>query len=200
MVEHARQALKLHPAPPNVRTMVDLLHVHGALQVTIQAVYRRELAVAEIAFVEPVRVAGVFSGPGFVVPFEEVVRDDAVAVTLPQGAEDGFAVDAGSVRAGAGLEVVRDAAGGGEGSLAEGAGDIGASMGAGVEVLADEAGQLKIIASFEVYTRTGEGREAPYHAEIVLGIKPPLARLAKVLPMAESVHVLLDGFHADKGS
>ncbi|CAF9911288.1 MAG: hypothetical protein ALECFALPRED_007222 [Alectoria fallacina] len=134
VIEHARQRLELRPAPRLVRTVIDLLHMRRALQMATQVAHGSELAAAEIALVR-VAIPGVVGRPGLPVPFQEVVRDDAVSIALSQGVEDALTVDAACVWASAVFEVMRDAAGGSEGSFTKGTRDIGAAMGAGVEVL-----------------------------------------------------------------
>ncbi len=71
----------------------------------IQVARSSEPAAAKVALV-CVTVPGIFSRPGLGVPFQEVVRDDAVSIALPQSVEDALTVDAACVWARAGLEVM----------------------------------------------------------------------------------------------
>ena len=119
MVEQASQSLEFLGAIA-VRTMVDLLHVCRALHVLFQASSRRKFAVTKIAL-EAQAVPGVVDHPCVSLPLQEVLRDDAVSIALPQGFENALAVDMRCLGAGASFEMVRDAAGGGKALLAEGA-------------------------------------------------------------------------------
>lgn len=105
MIEHASQGLELRPASHLIRTMVYLLHMRRALQMTIEVARSSESAAAKVALV-CVAVPGVFSRPGLPVPFQEVVRNDAVSIALSQGVEDTLTVDAACVWARAGFEVM----------------------------------------------------------------------------------------------
>ena len=67
--------------------------------------------------------------------------------------EDALTVDAVCVWASAVFEVMRDAAGGSEGSFTKGARDIGAAMGAGVEVLGG------VLSARMMYQKEREQRE-----------------------------------------
>lgn len=81
-------------------------------------------------------VPGIAGGPRLpLAPFEQVVGDEAVAVFLPQEAVDVLPVEGRSGLAASTLQVVRDAAGGGEVALAEWAGDFCALVDARVEML-----------------------------------------------------------------
>lgn len=71
----------------------------------IQVAYGSEPAVAKVALVG-VTVPSVFSRPGLPMPFQEIVRDDAVSIALSQRAEDTLTVDAACVLARAGFEVM----------------------------------------------------------------------------------------------
>lgn len=51
-------------------------------------------------------VPSVFSRPGLPVPFQEVVRDDAVPIALPESFEDALTIDAACVGARAVFEVM----------------------------------------------------------------------------------------------
>ena len=64
----------------------------------------------------------------FLVPFNLLVGDDAVPVTLANHAEDGFTVKHRGTRAGTPLEVMDETAGGSIIDLAEGARDVGAAV------------------------------------------------------------------------
>ena len=105
MVEHASQRLELRPASDLVWTMIYILHVRRALQMAMQVSHSSEPAAAKVALI-CVTVPGVFSRPGLPVPFQEVVRDNAVPIALSEGAEDALTVDAPCARARAGLEVM----------------------------------------------------------------------------------------------
>ena len=61
--------------------MIYLLHMRRALQMLIQVDHSSEPAMAKVALVR-VAVPGVFCRPRLPVPFQEVIRDDAVAITL----------------------------------------------------------------------------------------------------------------------
>jgi hypothetical protein len=61
-------------------------------------------------------------------PFNLLVRDEAVWVTPANNGEDGFAVQIGSAKAGTRLKMMSEATGSGVVVLAEGAGDIRAAM------------------------------------------------------------------------
>lgn len=79
---------------------------------------------AEVAL-EVASIRGIGRGPGFALaPFEQTVGDYAIAVLLTEKPVNVFAVEAWSCFATAILEVVRDAAGSGEGALAEWTGDL----------------------------------------------------------------------------
>ena len=83
MIEHGSQGLELRPTPHLIRTMVNLLHVRRALQMTIQVAHSSELAAAKVALV-CVAVPGVINRPRFgpFMPFQEIVRDDTVSIAL----------------------------------------------------------------------------------------------------------------------
>lgn len=100
MIEHARQALELRPASRFVWAMIDFLHVCWALQVFVQVRHGCEYALAKVALVAAA-VPRVLRGPGLLMPFEEVIGDETVAVTLTQGAENALAVEAAGIGAGA---------------------------------------------------------------------------------------------------
>lgn len=102
----------------------------------VKAVERVELVMAEVAFVVAA-IPGAFRGrvDWVAVPLQELVGEGAVGVALAEGCEDGVTVDVASFGAGAGLEVVGDAAGGDEGCPAEGAFDVRAAVKARVAVL-----------------------------------------------------------------
>ena len=91
MVEQTSQSLEFLGATA-VRTMVDLLHMCRALHVLFQASSRSEFAVTEIAL-EAAAVPGVVDHPCVSLPLQEVLRDHAVAIALPQGLENALAVD-----------------------------------------------------------------------------------------------------------
>jgi hypothetical protein len=57
-----------------------------------------KLAMAEVTLV-CITVLSLLSGPGISVPFQKVVCDQAISVTITQGAENRAAVDALCVRA-----------------------------------------------------------------------------------------------------
>ena len=64
----------------------------------------------------------------FLVPFNLLVGDDAVPVTLANHAEDSFTVKHRGMRAGTRLEMMDEAAGGSIVGLAEGARGVGAAV------------------------------------------------------------------------
>ena len=72
---------------------------------TIQVTHPREPSAAKVTLVR-VTVPSVFRGPRLPVPFQEVVRDDAVAIALSESVEDALTVDGACVGASAGFEMV----------------------------------------------------------------------------------------------
>ena len=90
MIEHRRQSLKLLSAPL-IRTMIDILRMRRALQMLIQTPLRSKLSMTQITFVA-IAVPGVTSRPRLFTPFEEILGDEATAITLSELLEDEFPV------------------------------------------------------------------------------------------------------------
>lgn len=124
-------------------------------------------------------------------PFEEIVGEHAVGIALAQGLVDAVTINALSVWARAGFQMMRDAAGGGEATFAEGAGNVGAFVGTGAKMLEHEVQYI--------YLRQFVGRKrVVHHAEIVGVVKFALTLRAVMLPMPKSVHMLFRRFPAAK--
>ena len=80
MIEHPSQCLELRRTA-FLRTMINVLQMRGTLQMLIQVHWSSEFAVTQIAFIA-VPVPCIAGRPGLLVPFEEVVGDEAVGVFL----------------------------------------------------------------------------------------------------------------------
>ena len=73
--------------------MKYLLLMRWALQMTIQVAHSSKSAAAKVALV-CMAILDVFTRPGLVVTFYEVIRDDTGSTALSQGLEDALTVDA----------------------------------------------------------------------------------------------------------
>jgi hypothetical protein len=114
-----------------IRAMIHLLLVRRRFEMCIQGPHGVEPSVAHIALpvgaVECEFVSRVLDVL-FLVPFNLLVGDNAVQVTLANHADDGFAVKPCGAGAGTCLEVVGEAAGRGIINLAKRAGNVGAAV------------------------------------------------------------------------
>lgn len=138
MAEKRRQANKLPSATSLLPwTVIQLFAMLSVIQVVVQLIQRYVLAMANITFVA-VSVPAAISSFVLLVPFEELVGDDAIGVTLADLLVNGLAVDVLSLRTRSILEMVGDAGRGYKAASAERTFYLGSLMNAGVKVLETE--------------------------------------------------------------
>lgn len=116
--------------------VIELRGMARRIEMLIEPAKSREFVVAEIAF-EEFTIPGTFGSRvgGITMPFEQLIGDHAARIAATELFEDGFAIKAAGIGARSSLQMVGDAAGGHEASLAERAGDICAAVGARITVL-----------------------------------------------------------------
>lgn len=78
---------------------------------------------------------------------KELLREDVVRIPAADFSQECVAVDRGSLRTGASLQMMSYSRGGCEAALAEGTGDVGASMDLAVEMLRDRQSHITLTIS-----------------------------------------------------
>lgn len=141
VVEQGSQGDKLFAAAgPGIWAMVDLLHMHGRVEMLIQSGFRSESTMADVTLPGAgVTVVGAVRGGVMRIPFlgpaDQLLRDGSARVTLADQFVEFVAVHARRLGARPSLQMMRHATGGGEAGLAERTGNIRAAMNLRVEVL-----------------------------------------------------------------
>ena len=198
MIKHARQILKALSTTPLIRAMIDLLLMSITIDMLTQSPKPIPDTMTDITFVA-ITVPRVFRYGEIAMPFEEVLGDEAVGVFGADEVVDGLTVYVGGVEAGSGFEVVGYTGCADEAAFAEGAGDGGALVDAGLEVLwcGIPSGQLMVCLVIERGDKS-EIREEQYHFEVIGTVEALFARSTIVGPMPFGIHVLVTGFGTDE--
>jgi hypothetical protein len=179
VIKHGGQANKLLATTPAIRTVIKLLLMNRGLEVFVQIDDCRKLAAADETHVV-VSVEGALSRNKLGIPLQLLHRDDPLGVSCPDTVVDGVAIQVRRFRTGAGLEMMRDAACARKAALAEGTGNGGALVDAGVEML-DITSQ-----SAPYFPARGGGTN---HPEIVVVLEAALTLVAVVAAVPGNVHV-----------